>query len=187
MLNKKILISYIIRLSIFFLILLGISIGTIIFLRTRIEKIQTTLQENQRLIRSLERRGEIISELRKQFEEIKTADTTIIDAFPYSDDILSTINSIEVIANTHGLQIVKQFGTPTLFMTIPDGTKISVIPFSLSLQGNVNSLTKFLNAIESLPYFISISSASIQSQSVSDWNDTSSIALNGSLYTRERE
>ncbi|TSC51851.1 MAG: hypothetical protein LiPW41_798 [Parcubacteria group bacterium LiPW_41] len=187
MLNRKVLISYIIKLSIFFLILLSISIGIIVFLRIRIEKIQTTLQENQRLIRSLERRGETISELRKQFEEIKTTDTTIIDAFPYSDDILSTINSIELIANTHGLQIVKQFGTPTLFMTIPDGTKISVIPFSLSLQGNVNSLTKFLSAVESLPYFVSISSASLQSQSTSDWNNISSISLSGSLYTRERE
>jgi len=187
MLNKKLLTIYIIRTVILFIVLLIVSIGTIVFLRTRINKIQTTLQENQRLLHSLERRGETIAELRKQFGEIKTTDTSIIDSFPYSDDILEAINSIELIAHTHGLQIVKQFGTPIPFMTIPDGTKISSIQFSLSLQGNVSSLTKFLNAVESLPYFISISSISIQSQSSASWNEISNLSLGGILYTRERQ
>jgi len=150
----------------------------------QISKISNSVFEKQAVALALQQRSENLLELKKDLEITGNIDKKIESAFPTTDNILEFVSALESLASQYSIVQNLKFGniTPTSF--ILDDTPISMIDYTLTLDGNIQILTKYLEAFEKLPFFTEIKSITLSSYDVSGWTGNLQIIIQAKVYVR---
>lgn len=185
MFNKKQLLYAIIPHILKAVIAIGIAIILISLFTTRITKIEVTLREKKVMTLALQQRSETISTLRNTFATIGDSDKKILDAFLTTDNVLEFVTAVETIGNQNSMQQSLKFATPEL--PLIETPVVTVIPvgYIATTNGTVTTLSNYLRQFETLSYFAGIKSITIATGSPKGWEDSSSITMQGTLYTKK--
>lgn len=162
--------------------ILAIVLASIIvsFLMKEISKISNSIMENKKASFILEKRSEIIQNLKKDFQLVGDKDKDVEEALIPVDNILNFVAATESLANQYSLQSSIKFETPTLV-----SGNIYSINYSLILNGNIFTLINYIKSFEKLPYFSGIVSINYQSLTERGWEDNSSINIKGKIYVKQ--
>jgi len=157
-----------------------IAIFIVFFSIKKISKISESIMENKRTSFILEKRNEVISDLRKNFQLIGDKDKKIEEAIIPTDNILDFVAILESLASQNSLQQSLKFGTPVLVVN-----NVSSIDYYLTLNGNIITLMNYLKGFEKLPYITGISLINFQALTDKGWENNSSVSIQGKLYVRQ--
>lgn len=181
--KKRLFLIIVKRLSIALVVVL-VSFSAIYFLKTRIEKIGNSLEENKRISFYLEKRNEMFAKLFADMKIVGGNDTAIENAIPSADNILNFVTALDDLATQNSQQHTVNFSNPVIASDLPDGSKLYSIDFNLSLSSNSLSLVNFLRGFDKLPYFTSISGINLNAPPTGGWDGPSSITIQGKLYAK---
>ena len=117
-----------------------------------VNKIKTTSQKylaNQEALLRLEKRGLIIADLKKAYQEKETDLARVKEAFLALKETVGFISTLENIAlqteNKFEIQIIKPLAKK-------EKEEFPSLDFRISLEGSFNSLLKFIANLENSPY-----------------------------------
>jgi len=129
----------------------------------------------------LQKRSRILADLRLELSEVGANDIKLARALPPDDNISEFLSTLKSLADQNSLQSSPRVDPPiSLF---EKGTiSVSGIAYTITLNGTVVTLERYLEGFEALPYFTGISNMSISSPS--GWEGNSSISVGATLYAR---
>lgn len=147
------------------------------------------ITQQRELKYELDSRNQIAMKLISDYHSVEQSQTLVEQAFLPDDNVTSFISALDSIANKRSLPHDIHFDSPQpTDKTLGAGTTtLRQIPFGLSVQANIFVFNEFLKDLEHLPYFVTINSISIGSQSTKGWGDASNITIQGVLFTRGDE
>jgi len=158
----------------------------------QIIKISSAITQNRTAITILESRGLVTEELKNNFSAIGDGDKKIEEAFIEAKDIVRFINELESLADKNKLEQDIRFSTPTPLVgseAQDESTKalnLTRVDYSIDLQGSVASIGKYLEELESIPYFSSVKSITLVSLSTTtNWKNQASVSIEAQLYLRK--
>lgn len=185
MFNKKQLLNAIIPHILKAVIAIGIAAMIVSIFSERITKIGQTLSEKKVMTLALQERSETVATLRNTFATIGNSDQRIQDAFLTTDNVLEFVTAVEAIGNQNSMQQSIKFATPEL--PLVETPFITVIPvgYTITTSGTVTTLANYLRQFEALSYFAGIKSITLSTGSSKGWEDSSSITIQGTLYTKK--
>jgi hypothetical protein len=117
-----------------------VAIFIVLFSTQKISKISESMMENKRTSFILEKRNEVIAELRKNFQLIGDKDKKIKEAIIPTDNILDFVAILESLASQNSLQQSLKFGTPALAVN-----DVSSIDYYTPSE-DINPIISFQNA-----------------------------------------
>lgn len=151
--------------------------AAVFYFSSQINKVGLQVSEQKNMALMNKDRGEMLTELKTNFETIGHNDQNLENALPPADDIINFIFMLDSLSEKMSLQTTEVFGNP--ITTDID----SYIDYSVSFGGNIHTLLKYTANFERLPYFTAIKSASINSIA-NDWEGDSSINIKARLYVK---
>lgn len=154
------------------------------FLKNKIEKIGDSLVEKKKAALVLEKRGEVLSRLSEDMKIVDGHDKAIENALPPVSDISDFITALDNLFAGSQEQHTVSFSDPVLVTTLPSGTRLYSVNFSLTLGGNVFTLSNFLRDFDKLPYFTAITGVNLNAPADRGWDGPSSIAVQGVFYAK---
>jgi len=114
-------------------------------------------KNNKTVILQLERKLDLSSELKKEFESITDNVNNIKKSVLASNDTLIFIEKLEEAGtNSQNTLLVK-----VAQEIVDEEGKVTEINFDVTLDGSYNNLLSFLQELKKLPYLLSISNISI--------------------------
>lgn len=150
----------------------------------QISKISNSVFEKQTVALALQQRSENLLNLGKDLEIAGDIDKKIENAFPTTDNILDFVAAMESLASQYSIAQNLRFGNITPSSFVLDDTPISLIDYTLTLNGNIQILTKYLETFEKLPFFTEIKGIALSSYDASGWKNNSQITIQAKLYLR---
>jgi Tfp pilus assembly protein PilO len=130
----------------------------------------------------LQKRSQALADLRLELTEVGANDAKLARALPPDDNISEFLSTLKGLADKNSLQSSVQVSPPTsLFQK--GAVAVSGISYTVTLNGTVVTLERYLEGFEALPYFSGISSINITSPS--GWEGNSSVSLGATLYARQ--
>lgn len=96
-----------------------------------------------------------------------------------TDEILEFLGALETLAGKYALNTSVKFGDPS-------GTRdpsVVMIPYTITLNGNIYTLLQYMRDFEHLPYFTSVGAFAIHSPETG-FGSESSITLTARVYAR---
>jgi len=109
------------------------------------------------------------------------------NAIPPVERIGDVITAIEEHAAANGLQKpLLTFGSiAPVAQTLPDGTSLSEVPFSLTVQGSFDAVRAYAADLEHLPYFLGIERVTLSAASAkTDLIARTQAVFTGFLFTK---
>ncbi|MBI5147849.1 MAG: hypothetical protein HZA37_01720 [Parcubacteria group bacterium] len=128
------------------------------FLGEQIVKSGNSVVEQQTLLFILEKRTDVLSQMRRDFEIIGNADETINQAVPSAENILNFVAALESLGVRSGVSQSFRFGTPT-----PIPGDFQEIGYDLSVAASLPAMIAYFENFEKLPYFTDIAGFSVSS------------------------
>ena len=153
------------------------------FLGKQIAKTANSLTEKKKAAALLEKRSELIANLRTDLAVIGGNDAKIEQALPPDDNISTFLSTIQDLAGQNSVQQTIKIGTAAPSSINHDNTTLSQIDYLLTINGTVVTLIGYLKSLEGLPYFTYIKSISINAPS--GWEGNSNISMSAQLYAKQ--
>lgn len=185
MLNKKQLLTAILKHTLKTGGIIIIAIILIVFAGKQIIKIANSLQEKMVLSSVLEKRNETSLKLREDFKLVGEKNKKIEAALPSADNILEFVGILESLAKGRSLNQTVKFNSPAPLAAVINDLKLSSIDYSIVLDGNISTLIDYLKDFEKLPYFSGISSITVNATPPEGWGGKSSIFIQAKLYVKD--
>ncbi|OGM93723.1 hypothetical protein A2524_01310 [Candidatus Wolfebacteria bacterium RIFOXYD12_FULL_48_21] len=160
--------------------------GTLIsIIGARITKMEVTLNEKKAMTIALQKRSETTVALRNAFAVIGDSDRRIADAFPATENVLDFVTATETLGNQNSMQQTIRFDAPG--QPIVETESITIIPvkYTITANGTITTLANYARQFEELSYFVGIRSITISTGSQKGWEDSSTITIQGTLYTKK--
>lgn len=168
----------------------------IYILSGQIAKISRDVTQSRAAITILESKGQVAEELKKNFAAIGDGDKKIEEAFIEAKDIGKFIDELESIAKRNELEQNLRFNTPTPSETplTPDQPvkelALTKVAYTISLNGDLISLNKYLQELEKAPYFSNITSMTIVSlPNATNWEEiritSATVSIEAQLYLKQ--
>lgn len=166
-------------------IAIGVAVMIVSIFSERITKIGLTLSEKRVMTLALQKRSETVATLRDTFAAIGNSDQRIRDAFLTTDNVLEFVTAVETIGNQNSMQQSLKFGVPE--PPLVETSTIIIIPvsYTITANGTITTLSNYMHQFEALSYFAGIRSITISTGSPKGWEDTSTITIQGTLYTKK--
>ena len=185
MLNKKRLIYAVMPQLLKVIIAIFITIGIVAIVSKHIATIGSTLNEKKALTIALQQRNETTTTIRNTFATIQDSDKRIINAFPATDNVLDFVAATEALGTQNSMQQSLRFADPRPPFAEIKALTVIPIGYTITTSGTITTLSRYLQQFEVLPYFAGIQSITIATASAKGWEDSSSITLQGTLYTKK--
>lgn len=168
----------------------------IYILSGQIAKVSRDVTQSRTAIIILESKGQVAEELKKNFAAIGDGDKKIEEAFIEARDIGKFIDELESIAKRNELEQNLRFNTPTPLETLltPDQPvkelALTKVAYTISLNGDLVSLNKYLQELEKAPYFSNITSMTIVSlPNATNWEEvritSATVSIEAQLYLKQ--
>ena len=183
MFSKRNLISALLKQSLKAAIAAGCAVAIVFVAHGQIAKISKSIAEKKSVTAVLERRSEIVGQLRQELARIGDNETKVENALPSVDAIPDVLAAFNGIGNETSLHFVVRLGEPVPYKT-PQNLAISSVDYSGTLDGNIETLIRFMEAYERLPFLASITSISVSAPS-QGWAANSQITIPGRVYIKE--
>lgn len=174
MLNRKQFFSQILRHGIKTILAIAIAASIMSYSAKRISKISASIVERRASSFALEKRSEMTAQLEKDFKEIGNADAKIEQVFPSEDSIFGFVSAMENLGKETGRKQGLNFAT------VYGG---ATFEYSISLDGNIETLIDYLKKFEKLPYIATISGLDFNGPA-GGWLENSSISMRASATMR---
>lgn len=150
-----------------------------LYFASRIRAISTSLVQEKKLALMLEMRARGAETLYKDRTLIAEAKGHLERALFSTDEILEFLGALETLAGTSTLTTSIRFSDPVQTRN----PSVVMIPYTVTLNGNIFTLLQYLKNFERLPYFTRITSFTIRSPETGFATD-SSITFTASVYAR---
>ena len=150
------------------------------FVTKPIVKIADSIEQERRMEMRVEEKMQNSAIVRRELEETGTIEDKIKNAFLTVDSIGEFISALENLSNQHSLQQSLKFGSSKPATT----AGILEIEFTVQLNGNILTLTSYLNDFERLPYFAAVRGITVSAPQ-QGWTNDSTIALSGVVYVKK--
>ncbi|MEK7520907.1 MAG: hypothetical protein AAB560_02405 [Patescibacteria group bacterium] len=175
--SRKKIIIVILRNFFKALIAAGAAFAAAFFLGGQIVKSGNSVIEQQTLLFIMEKRTDAVSQMRRDFETIGSADEMIKRAVPPADNILGFVASLETLGISRGVSQSFRFGTP-----VPLSGGLQEINYDLSVAANLPILIAYLENFEKLPFFADIAGFSVYA--VGGVESAGTAQIKSKLYVR---
>lgn len=183
LLNKKQLLSSILKhivSALIIVVILGI-LGT--FIMRNITRISASLTEERRLTLLLEKREAITHTLASNLLIVGENEGRMRGALPPVDNILQFVGSLEGVASETSVTQQLHFGTPIPYDVPGDpSSHIARLDYTANLRGNIILFINYLNAVEQLPYFAGVNAFNFNSPPEQGWKADSDINIRAKIY-----
>ncbi len=161
----------------------GVTILAVFFMSREITKLSGSLVEKKAAAISLSKRSEEVAALRSQLAQVGDNASRLGSALPPDDNISGFLSTLDTLAQQDSLAQTVKVGTATPTSISRDGITLSQVDYSITLNGTIITLIKYLKDFEALPYFSAITSISINAPL--GWDGNSSIIMQAQLYTKQ--
>ena len=151
----------------------------------QIDKISKSVIEKKTGSFVLEKRSETTERLRQDLNLIGENETKVENALPSIDNVPDVLAAFESVANETSLHISINLGSPVPYKG-NSNFEISSVDYSATLNGNIETLIRFLKSYERLPFLASISSISIVS-TPEGWTANSQITIPGRIFVKQNK
>lgn len=144
--------------------------------KQKIEEIVVDLDKKKVDAYARQTKSQTTRELANAYGAVESSIAVISNAMPMADNVVDFQAALESIARKYSLQQVVAFGSPS-------GDQ-KTIDCDITLTGNINSLVKYLEDYEKLPYLASINSIGFQTKDSMGWEGDSVISMKGTIFTK---
>ena len=186
MFSKKNLLFIIFRNSIKAIIVAVLSFTIIFVARGQITKISKSILEKKAGSLTLEKRSGTTEQLRRELNLIGENESKIENALPSIDSVPDVLAGFQSAADQVSIHISVGLGTNPMPYNSETNIKVSSIDYNATLNGNIETLIRFLNTYEHLPFLTSITSISIVSPP-QGWTANSQITIPGKIFIKEND
>ncbi len=174
-------ISKIAKLLISIIVIVAAGSGVSLLLKNKIEAGAKKIYEARSLLQVLENRDENHLLLKANYPAVREGLPILRKALPKEDGIEMAVSDLEALAaktsNAQNLVFDSLSGAQTI-----GGVK--GVNFSTSLVGNFGTFAEYFKKLRSLPYFIEITSVSINNDT-GVFNNNSRLNLKAKLYIKK--
>ncbi len=162
----------------------AVAVVAVYFLRLRIEKIGDSLIEKKQLSFFLDKKSEVLANLKEDMKIVGDNDKKINDAILPADNILEFVAAVDNLSSQNSTQHTLTFNNPVAVAMLPGGSNLYAIDFSISLTGTVYTVASFLKDYDKLPYFNSITGLAVNAPADKGWEGVSTVTIQGRVYAK---
>lgn len=171
----------IIRLSIYIILVIILTVSLVLFLAGKIENKTKLLQEKRSILRVSQQQDSNFLELKNTYDLVKNNQKNIEKIFPDNDNIQNFIIALENIAEQTGNEQILNFDSLDSAKT--EGENIKSLKFTTSLSGNIDTFINYFKRLKDLPYFIEIENITINNSS-GIANSSSKMNIKSKVYIK---
>ncbi|MEI7741597.1 MAG: hypothetical protein WCJ29_03765 [bacterium] len=164
---------------------IGFSSLVIWFAAGQISKISASIAQQRRLAYLSEKRSELAASLRASLKDTDSFVTSLKGPLIKPEDSLEFLSTLESFANQNSMTQNVRFGSP-IALTAPNiALPVASVDYTNEMTGTWQTLSRYLNQIESARYYSAINSISLNASTEKGLNGLTNIVISGKVYVSQ--